>query len=345
MIDALATHPHYWRHLAPVWAALARHGAAGAVYAPGARPWATERWRGTRAHHRPVLVAGAVDALRVRGPVVLVEHGAGQGYVGAPRPTPSYSGGPGLDHVVLFLVPGPEPATRWAAAYPAARVAQVGVPWLDPWHAGGARRVHPTAGAHPDGAEHPAPGGQDRPPGPGAGAPVVAVTFHWNCPYVPETRWAFPHYRRAVEQLARSDQVQLLGHGHPRAWPQLAKWWDQLGVDATPDPADVLDRADLLVGDNTSLLPEFASTGRPVLWLNAPWYRRDVHHGGRFWTWPHGQVQVDDPDLLGAAVLWALADGIEAQESRARMVRSVYARTDGHAADRAAAAIMEVIGA
>jgi len=107
---------------------------------------------------------------------------------------------------------------------------------------------------------------------------------------------------------------------------------------------DVMERATLLIADNTSMLPEFASTGRPVLFLNSPQYRRDVNHGGRFYEWPEGQVSVDDPADLIAGVHAALEDPQHVQAARSRMVDSVYAHTDGFAAERAADAIIELLG-
>ncbi len=136
---------------------------------------------------------------------------------------------------------------------------------------------------------------------------------------------------------------ELLGHGHPRAYGALRRRWRELGIEAVPDFADVLDRADLLVLDNSSAGPEFASTGKPVLWLNSPAYRRHVHHGGRFWLWPEGQVTVDHPDDLLAGIERALADPPDVALARAAMVAGIYAYTDGHAAERAAAAIVTTL--
>jgi glycosyltransferase involved in cell wall biosynthesis len=90
---------------------------------------------------------------------------------------------------------------------------------------------------------------------------------------------------------------------------------------------------------NTSALPEFASLGKPVVWMNAPWYRRGMNHGGRFWEWPAGQVQVDAPTELAAAVEAALEDPPAVAEARAAMLAKVYVATDGKATERAVAAI------
>lgn len=307
MIDAYASLRHYAEHLQPVWDAL------------------PPEWRGRWCSPdrppidgRPVLVAGWRDAQTVRpAPVVYLEHGAGQSYDGDPagRANGSYSGGAGLDHAALFLCPNVQVADRWNDAYPEAPAAVVGCPRLDRWHR--------------------APRGIPR-----GGPPTVAVTFHWECRLVPETRSALGHYVRALPHLAAMPDWQVLGHGHPRMWGRLRREWRRLGVAHTPDLADVLDRADLLVGDNTSALYEFASLGRPVLVLNAPWYRRDVHHGLRFWRHVPG-LQIDGPEQLVWGAMTALEDPPELRAVRRAAVAAAYAHTDGHAAERAATAIVK----
>lgn len=308
MIDAFASLRHYAEHLRPVWQAL------------------PEAWRGhwgtpdrPPTADRPVLVAGWRDAQLVRPrPVVYLEHGAGQAYDGEPhtRLTGSYSGGTGLDHAVLFLCPNQQVADRWRHTYPDTPAVVVGCPKLDPWHLAG------------DWAERP------------LHRPIVAVTFHWECPLIPETRSAWPHYQRALPALTQQPGFQVLGHGHPRIYNRLARTWRRLGVPHTPELGDVLDQADLLVGDNTSALYEFASTGRPVLVLNAPWYRRDVHHGLRFWSHVPG-LQIDHPDQLVWGITTALADPPELAAMRACAVAAAYAHADGRAARRAADTIVK----
>jgi CDP-glycerol glycerophosphotransferase (TagB/SpsB family) len=104
--------------------------------------------------------------------------------------------------------------------------------------------------------------------------------------------------------------------------------------------------ADILFVDNSSIGMEFMSLGRPVVWMNAPWYRRDVHHGGRFWTWAEDALTVDDPQAILATNLWDIdlhrADIVAAQN---RHVTATYAYTDGSSGQRAADFIAERFGA
>ena len=250
-------------------------------------------------------------------PLVYVEHGAGQTY-NDPRLAGhgSYPGGAELDRVRLFVCPNDHVADEWLATYPDCRTVVVGCPFMDRWH--GSREL------------------------PSNDPPVVAVTGHWDMSTIPETRSAWPHYDRALERLAADDRWTILGHGHPRLWGAIRRRWQELGVDHTPNLGDAFDRADLLIGDNTSAMFEFASLDRPVVVVNAPWYRRGVHHGLRFWDYPPG-LQTDLPSQLAPTVARALTDPPEGAWLRRRAVGRVYAHTDGRASQRAAEAIQGVL--
>jgi len=178
--------------------------------------------------------------------------------------------------------------------------------------------------------------------------PIVAFTWHWQYSEYPEGRSAWPHYRYAIEALAADAGrgYDLLGHAHPRAWEGAKGWYEALGIEATPDLGDVFDRASVLVADNSSALFEFASLGRPVVVLNAPWYRREVEHGGRFWQWAEVGVQCDEPQDLPVCINVALLDHPDIAANRRRIVAEVYSGgMDGHASERAVEAIHSVIGA
>lgn len=326
-VVAYASLPHYFDHLAPVVQALRDTELRGVgsvlrgVEAPARRPWGDPLRRDRTG--LIYLVASYADALRVApAPVILLEHGAGQSYHGDPAAASSgsYSGGEGLEGCVLFLCPNESVADRWRARYRAPAVV-VGCPKLDRWHAAPAR----AQSAHPA---------------------TVAISFHWSNPLCPESQWALPHYRAALRALRddlASAGVRLIGHGHPRAWRQLRQEWGRAGIEPVRDLADVFDRADLLLVDNSSAGYEFASLGRPVVWLSAPWYRREVHHGGRFWNDVEGMPHVEQPEDLSPIALSVLTDPMRWEPGRARMVASAYAFTDGRASERAATAITQVV--
>lgn len=253
------------------------------------------------------LVASYADLCTARlahDRIVLMQHGSGQSYGDDHA---AYPGGSDNDAVGLFLVPGEQAADRWRVAYPFARVEAVGSPRLDSLP----RRE---------------PGGR-----------IVAITFHWDAGHHPEARSAFDWFRSALPGLR--DRFDLIGTAHPRA-RKPPKAYAKLGIEYVPDFEDVCRRADLLVADNTSALFEFAATGRPVVVMNAPWYRREVVHGLRFWDAAHVGVNVSRPEALVAAVELSFAADIQLERAREDALGKVYAYRTG-AAERSARAIHE----
>lgn len=322
MIRFYASEPHYLDHLAPIWLALDPDERG--PFQVGPRLGAHARKRGIpgplvrTGRPRPgpdlLVVASYRDLRQFRArPCVLVEHGAGQSYTDG---HPSYSGGRERDNAVLFVVPNETVAAKNRHLYPDTPNAVVGSPRLDRWI------------------------GPDRPvAAPRSASPTVALSFHWDYSHgPPEGRWAFPHYAPALADL-RDCPWHLIGHGHPRAWRTLRRYYEQLGIEPVEDFQEVLSRADLYVCDNSSTLFEFAATGRPVVVLNAPWYRRSVEHGLRFWACADVGLQVDESADLVATVQRALADQPGAADARQRVVMQTYPVLDGRASERAAAAI------
>ena len=322
-LDVWTSERHYAAHIAPIWLALppqirgrwcCPRPLAADVEALGVPPSALTFAPPAR-DGGPVIVASGQDVRRVfPRPAVMVNHGAGQTYVGTD--SSSYSGGRNRANVRLNICPGPRDVTTVRAAQPDVPAVAAGCAYLDPWHAG------------------------DRPAG--SGRDVVAVSFHANIAVVPETRTAMWHYAEAVGRL--TGRHEILGHAHPRLWRQAEPIWRALKVEPVRSWPEVLDRADVYAVDNSSTAYEFASTGRPVLLLNAPWYRRDVHHGLRFWDLPPG-LTCDTPDDLDVAVARTLDDPPEAQRLRKAACDHVYAPADGQAARRAADAIAATFGA
>jgi CDP-glycerol glycerophosphotransferase (TagB/SpsB family) len=118
-------------------------------------------------------------------------------------------------------------------------------------------------------------------------------------------------------------------------------WW-RLDVPWV-DRETILDQADVLVVDNSSLGWEFMALDRPVVWLDAPWYRQRVEHGLRFWRWACAGLRVSGPGEIGEAVDRARADDPPRAQLRAMATREIYSFTDGSSTDRAVTAIMETI--
>lgn len=318
-IDGYATLPHYLEHCAAVWRALPT-GRRGTFYVPaghehharalGIAPKIAPR---PPIASTPVLVAGWTDLQHTPGrPAVLIEHGAGQHYLDTRHR--AHPGGPQRGRVGLYLCPNRDVADRNLAAYPEATAAVVGAPHLDHWHA------------------RPVP---DR-----AGGPVV-ISWHFDSAVAPEARSAWPHYGpAALEQLRTHLGGRLHGHGHPRILDRLRPIYQQHDIPVIDRFTDVLHRAALYVCDNSSTMYEAASIGIPVVALNAPWYRRDIDHGLRFWSHVPGP-QVDDPDQLTTVIDQVLDDPTAALACARPAVARAYIACDGRSAHRAAGAVGE----
>jgi hypothetical protein len=264
------------------------------------------------------LVAAASDNLRVkRRPAIFVEHGAGQTYEGA-QGNPSYAGGAKRDNVVLFLCPNDEVAMRNLDTYPNALASVVGCPKLD--------RFLPHSALRP----------------PPHDPPVVAFTFHADLNIVSETRSAFSFFAPAIDAVADAG-YDVLGHAHPRAWARLGRWYASKGIPAVPQLDEVFRRADVLVVDNSSAGVEFAAIGKRVVWCSPPWYRPEVHHGGRFWEWIALGGHALAPEQVVGQVHQTLGRTPPAYNAKGRdILASVYTYLDGKDADRAAQSILRL---
>lgn len=337
-VDFYASEPWYLDHLAATWLALSPD-VRGRFFVGQRGAERAAQWGIARSDLRPgrpgrgqglVVVASHRDLRVCRGrPIVLSEHGAGQVYSDS---HPAYAGGADRGDVVLFLCVNESVAERNRATYPDTPAEVVGCPKLDRYHSEG--RATPSGRSVPIGR---GPQGTVA-SGHGPDAPTVAFSWHWDYDLVPEGRSAFPHYRLAVADLARGPW-KLLGHSHPRCWRQMRRFYVSVGIEPVRDFDEVARRADVYVCDNSSTIYEFAATGRPVVLLNAPWYRRDVEHGLRFWDQASVGIQVDEPEALEAGIARALEDPPDVAQARTMAVAETYGVLDSHAADRAARAI------
>jgi len=312
-VDLIASMRHYKDHMLPIFEALPER-LRGHVHPVG------EQVRRPLFNHI-AMVAGwqDVEQLGHRAKMIYVEHGAGQAYLGDEKMAtlPGYSGG-GARHrnVIGYICPSATVAARWNAPAVA-----VGCPKMDPWF-----RSDPG-----------------RPMGRG-----VCIAFHWDCRLGPEMRSAFDHYKAHLPEIAASWRAHgfpfVYGHAHPRWGGALDEHFKAAGFEVLTTDGQVFMNADVLVMDNSSLMYEFASLGKPVVALNAPWYRRDVEHGMRFWSHVPGR-EVDGPEELLELDLLSHVTTDPLRDYRRAVVGEVYAFTDGSSAERAAAWITQLVDA
>lgn len=330
MIDAIASGTHFLAHIAPVWALLPpelrgefflrERGITSSV-----REHAERLGVPNLAADPPLtndnltLVASSSDHKYARGlgrRIVYLNHGIGQaakGDDGRWLKHDSYVGTDARVGCVLFLTPGPTVSALMRQNYPEAKVVEVGCPKLDPWVG------HKTGNARPR----------------------VCLSTNWDAKVVPEFRSAFRHFEQAIPALAR--EFDLVGHAHPRNAARIKERFDYHGVPFIEHFDEVLRTCDLYMTDSSSTLYEFAATGRPVVVLNAPWYRRYINHGLRFWDAAHVGLNCDTPESLPSVVRQALVDHPSIRAAREDALRLVYGHLDGRSSERAAAALVEVL--
>lgn len=316
VVDVLATERHFRDHLRPIYAAL-----------PPEHRGELLTDRALRPSKRATVVSSFGDLNRARHagrPVVLLEHGAGQTYrdpSGKLLQHTSYAGGRDRYGVILALVPGPSARDAYVetGTLRGAPIVEIGVPKLDPWHAG-TRVPTPTD------------------------PPTIAISFHWECQVVPETRSSWRRFLPTFVELSRTrPDLRILGHAHPRLARVIEPIYAKEGIPFEPDFDRVLEVASVYACDNSSTMYEFASTGRPVVVLNHRLYRKDVEHGLRFWAGARLGPQVDDPRELERAIDRALRPKAGADALRRQAVALAYTHTDGKATDRAVRAILDVV--
>lgn len=299
LVDLVWSEPHYKNHLLPIFQALP----------PEHRGVVLPRSESPRPGNIG-LAAGWKDVeqyLRGWNSYFYVEHGAGQTYSDAlHRPEYSANGGARFHGCYGFICPRQEVADRWTSAPSIA----VGCPKLDAY--------------------------VDKP----AVDPYnVCIAFHWDGQISPEARSAFPFYGPwlpAIVEHLQAEGMTVFGHGHPRWEGYIDGPMGHAGMTVLKTEEEVFDQCGSLIMDNSSLQFEFAALGRPVAVLNAPWYRRDVHHGLRFWDRVPGR-QIDDPQSL-LDLSWPL---LFPEPELFIDMGTVYAHRDGSSSRRAAAFIVQ----
>jgi Putative glycosyl/glycerophosphate transferases involved in teichoic acid biosynthesis TagF/TagB/EpsJ/RodC len=264
----------------------------------------------------PVVTAAYGDlqaALRKdpRRPQIFMQHG-----IGLTFPHSAYAGGAGMQRdVALFLDPNEHTRALIAKTFPHKPGFVIGTPKMDKLSAISFQRSE--------------------------GKPVVCISFHWDGSAIaPEAGNALKHYAEILPVLAKQENFTMIGHGHPRIMGGLDPYFRSVGIEPVWDFEEVMRRADLYINDCSSTLYEFCITGKPVIILNAPQFRRGMHTGIRFWKYTDVGPMVDEPGELLSAISHQLsAEGnAEYAGARAKAVADLYPYL-GQSAKRAAEVI------
>ncbi len=340
-LDFFARRAHYLDHLAPVWNALppARRGVFHIVrelyeYARRElREGDIEIYEGgIPSGDTPILTAAYGDLNKViRNPdrkIITIEHGVTQGFEGAAYPNARIGNRARVD---LALLPNEYVAGRFRAARNLPASCEViGTPKMDRWYSSPFFELdpHEYTQFYKFSPEH---------------SPVLALAFHWGDrqSQPPESGSAFEHYRAVIPRLAA--RYHMIGHSHPLASDEHRQVMLRAGIEWVDDFREILRRADVYLNDLSSTMYEFLLTGKPVILLNAPWFRRSVNWGIRFWDYSDVGLAVEDPEQLFDAIDRTLREysSICVQERR-KAVADLYPYA-GQAASRAADVLTEYL--
>lgn len=314
-LNMLARKAHYIDHLAPVWKAIPseRRGLfyvdkpniEYAIHELGAD--GVTLFDGKIIKGEAVLTCGYSDLLPA-GNIkrITMEHGIGHAFT-----SNAYPNGRGKrEGVDLALLPNEYTERLARSVRPNALTAVIGTPKTD--------TLANRYGVRP------------------SDEPTVAIAFHWGSKDSdpPESGNALDHYRDILPELGK--RYRVIGHGHPLAEAEFREVFDKAGIEYVGSFREVCRRADVYVNDLSSTMYEFLTTGKPVIVLNAPQFRREAQWGIRFWDYSDVGINVEQPDELFAAIDRTLAEyqTVHIQE-RMKAVRDLYPYL-GTSAERAA---------
>lgn len=314
---------HFIDHIAPVWLALPPERRGPFFVHPDLRDHAEKRgipadpYHGYIDYEGPYMVANhgnMKEVLKSEMPCIHIEHGCGLTYTGgndSPSMFPLHKLGRFAN---VIIVPGSNLADRYRRAYPQSQVFAVGSPKMDKW-------CNRTVTVPTD--------------------YTVCFSTHFNRSKRPEATSTFSHYLPVLPELAQHFKGRIIGHAHPHIWDEVKPVYEEHGIEPVQDFEEVLSRAHVYLTDSSSTLYEAALAGLRVVALNAPWYRRDVHHGLRFWDHIPG-LQCDNPEDLIDCIELAAEDPPSLRHAREDALDHVYEYRDGYSGLRAATAIQEV---
>lgn len=323
-VSFLASERHFIDHLLPIWNDLPKHVKDKFYVHKDAEIYAQYMKLDYTLYDHAIhndfmlrkniygVVASWGDLRRLgKGNVqaIYLEHGAGQTYNARHN---SYAGGKNRNNVILFLCPNKFVEKRNKEYYPDKATKIIGCPKLDVLH-NKTFKINKKE-------------------------PIIGVSFHWDCKICPETLSTYEYYKAAIIET----DYNILGHSHPRLWEIAKKHYRQNNISRTQFFSEVLERCDVYCVDNSSSLFEFASLNKPVVVLNAPWYRREVEHGLRFWEFADIGVNCDAPEDLNEAIKEAVKDTARQRKRRMKIIDEVYP-VRGNATQKAVEAIMDVI--
>lgn len=303
ILHAYCSEFHYANKLVPIWNALPTELKGEFVLHPRLDGLVQGARIGSPNQDGVMLVASHKDSQWAKHKFIYVEHGAGQSYA----PQQWYSNAH-RNNMLAALVPGPYCAAKTMQANPNVPVLMIGAP-----HLKNVTRTEPNA---------------------------IAFAWHWRCSVSLEAGTAFDEYAEAMVQVASVRKV--IGTGHPRIFGEVNEVYKQCGIESVERSGDVLERAAILVVDNSSIMYEAAALDIPVVLMNSQNYRKDREWGLRFWEALPGP-QVDSPAELLPMLELMIAGGYQEWAERRQGVTTYVYGEDPFGSLPAAVAQLEEI--
>jgi len=328
MIIFYASRSHLIDHLAPVFHQFGSEQAQFWVmpalidyaWSKGIEAFPSERQAGLyypTAKGDAAVVCASNDAQsvhKVNGhrKIILMEHGPG---IVFPH-NAGYAGGDGIRRKVnLFLPPNQLVYNKTAQTMPGARQVIIGTPMLDKWST----------------ITFPLPT-----------EVKVFISFHWNGAGVqPEAGTALDHYKKVLPFLAKRTEFQIVGHGHPRIMDDLIPLYNDCEIQWTRDFEDVIRDGYVYLNDASSTI-YMAGIFMPVIFLNAPWFRKDINFGLRWWEYTDFGSHCEEPKELLGLIERTLANPFEYSEERKKMRMDLFPYL-GESSERAMNVIKEYL--
>ncbi len=235
---------------------------------------------------------------------ILMEHGVGI----TPAPNhQSYAGGKGArEFANFFLAPNQHIYNLSKQSLPHVKQAIIGTPYMDRWRDFDFNKYKLMF--------------------PGTSQNIKAtISFHFDANAAPEAGTALNHYDGiCLNQLGSHSEFRIMGHSHPRAKERMKSIYANAKIPYIDNFEFVMNISDLYVCDTSSTIYEFAATNRPVLFLNAPWFRKNVHTGIRFWEYTDIGPQCNEPEDLPDKIIEAYETRNNYAEQRMKMREELY---------------------
>jgi UDP-N-acetylglucosamine:LPS N-acetylglucosamine transferase len=122
---------------------------------------------------------------------------------------------------------------------------------------------------------------------------------------------------------------------------KMYPFYESHGIKIEKNFDEVMEIADLYINDCSSTLYEFCVTGKPVVILNSPHFRKHITHGIRFWEYTDIGPVVEKPEELIPAINDALSSTLY-KDNIDKMLTDLYPHF-GNAAKTTAEAIIDFV--